>query len=97
MIKKILYESNNFYIIETGLFWGFIESYLFWFLEEMGGSKSLMGLTVTISSLFGIPALLVSDVVFRRIGHANIQVIGFAVYIVRLIGTYTSKNLRSPM
>lgn len=52
----------------------------------MGGSKSLMGLTVTVSSLFGIPALLVSDVVFRRIGHPNIQVIGFLVYIIRLVG-----------
>lgn len=46
----------------------------------------MMGLTVTVSSLFGIPALLVSDVVFRRIGHPNIQVIGFLVYIIRLVG-----------
>lgn len=59
---------------------------MFWFLEEMSGTKSLMGLTVTVSSLFGIPALLLSDIIFRRIGHPNVQIVGFAVYIIRLIG-----------
>ncbi len=52
----------------------------------MGGTKSLMGLTVTISSVSGIPALLLSDTIFRRIGHPNVQIIGFVVYIVRLVG-----------
>ena len=89
-IKSILanVELLVFFIVIfcSGLFWGYIESYLFWFLEEMGGSKSLMGLTVTVSSLFGIPALILSDVIFRRIGHPNVQIIGFAFYVVRLIG-----------
>jgi len=52
----------------------------------MGGTKSLMGLTVTISCLAGIPPLLVSDKIFRTIGHPNVQIIGFAVYLIRLIG-----------
>lgn len=73
-------------VLLSGLFWGFIESYLFWFLEEMGGNKSLMGLTVTVSALSGIPALLCSDFVFRKIGHPSVQVIGFAVYTIRLVG-----------
>ena len=54
--------------------------------EEIGGTKSLMGLTVTVSSLFGIPALLFSDVIFCRIGNHNVQIIGFLAYIIRLIG-----------
>ena len=89
-IKSVLanVELLVFFVVIffSSLFWGYIESYLFWFLEEMGGSKSLMGLTVTVSSLFGIPALLLSDVIFRRIGHPNVQIIGFAFYVVRLIG-----------
>ena len=52
----------------------------------MGGTKSLMGLTVTVSSLFGVPVLLMSDTIFRRIGHPNVQIIGFAIYVIRLIG-----------
>ncbi|KAK4026589.1 hypothetical protein OUZ56_015594 [Daphnia magna] len=89
-IKSILknLELVVFFIVifTSGLFWGYIESYLFWFLEEMGGTKSLMGLTVTVSSLFGIPALIFSDVIFRKIGHPNVQIIGFAFYVIRLIG-----------
>lgn len=52
----------------------------------MGGTKSLMGLTVTVSCLSGIPVLLFSDKIFRTIGHPNVQVIGFLVYVIRLIG-----------
>jgi len=69
-----------------GLFWGNIEAYLFLLLEEMGGTKSLMGLTVTVSCLSGIVPLLFSDKIFRTIGHPNVQVIGFTVYVIRLIG-----------
>jgi hypothetical protein len=70
----------------TGLFWGYIESYLFWFLEELGGSKGLMGLTVTVSCLSGIPFLVLSDVIFRKLGNPNVQILGFIVYAVRLLG-----------
>ena len=45
-----------------------------------------MGITVTVSCLSGIPALLFSDKIFRTIGHPNVQIIGFTVYIIRLIG-----------
>jgi MFS_1 like family len=75
------------------MFWGYIESYLFWFLEDMGGTKSLMGLTLTISALSGIPALLISDYVFRKIGHPNVQVIGFIFYVFRLFGTATCSQV----
>ena len=68
------------------MFWGYIESYLFWFLEDMGGTKSLMGLTLTLSAVSGIPVLIMSDKIFRKIGHPNVQIIGFLFYVVRLIG-----------
>ena len=70
----------------VGLFMGYIESYLFWFLEEIGGTKSLMGLTVTVACLAGVPILLLSDKIFRKIGQPNVQVIGFIVYTIRLLG-----------
>ena len=79
--------QRSAFVSSTGTFWGYIESYLFWFLEDMGGTKSLMGLTLTISALSGIPALLISDYVFRKIGHPNVQVIGFIFYVFRLFGT----------
>ena len=45
-----------------------------------------MGLTVTVSALAGIVPLLFSDKIFRKIGHPNVQVTGFGVYVIRLIG-----------
>ena len=70
-IKSVLanVEVLVFFVVIffSSLFWGYIESYLFWFLEEMGGSKSLMGLTVTVSSLFGIPALFIYFIIGRHL------------------------------
>ena len=73
-------------IFHTGAFYGFLSGYLFWFLEDLGGTRSLMGLTSTVSGLAGIPILLLADTIFRKIGHANVQIIGFLVYITRLVG-----------
>lgn len=70
----------------SGAFYGFLSGYLFWFLEDLGGTRSLMGLTSTVSGLSGIPILLLADTIFRKIGHANVQIIGFLVYITRLVG-----------
>jgi len=54
----------------------------------MGGSKSLMGLTLTVSAVSGIPALLLADVIFRKVGHPNVQFIGFLFYAFRLVGNF---------
>ena len=88
--------ETNYYVtwisVCIGLFWGYIESYLFWFLEDMGGTKSLMGLTLTLSAISGIPVLILSDRIFRKIGHPNVQIIGFLVYVIRLVGKHKNKD-----
>ena len=66
---------------------GYIETYIFLYLEELKGDKFVMGLTLTVSGLSGLPALLLSDKIFRKIGHPNVQVLGFYVYVIRLIGS----------
>ena len=35
----------------AGVFWGFIEGFLFWFLDDIGATKLEMGWTVTIGNL----------------------------------------------
>lgn len=69
-----------------GCAWGYIESFLFWLLQDLGGSKSLMGLTITVAGLVGIPLLVLSGPLIKKIGHANVIFIGFAFYAVRLVG-----------
>ena len=49
-----------------------------------------MGLSTTFQCLTVIPLLLFSDRIFRKLSHPNVQVLCFAVNVVRLIGMYTS-------
>lgn len=70
----------------SGSAWGFIESFLFWLLQDLGASKSLMGLTITVGGFVGIPLLVLSGPIIKRIGHANVIFIGFVFFVIRLIG-----------
>ncbi|KAL1492391.1 hypothetical protein ABEB36_010643 [Hypothenemus hampei] len=69
-----------------GCAWGFIESFLFWLLEDLGGSKSLMGLTITVGGIIGIPLLVLSGPIVKKLGHANVIFLGFVFYAIRLLG-----------
>lgn len=73
-----------FVIIGTA--WGYIESFLFWLLQDLGGSKSLMGLTITVGGIVGIPLLVMSGPIIKKLGHANVIFIGFIFYAIRLLG-----------
>ncbi|KAL6420553.1 hypothetical protein ACFW04_014879 [Cataglyphis niger] len=69
-----------------GTAWGYIESFLFWLIQDLGGSSSLMGITVTVGGFAGIPLLALSGPIISKIGHANVLFIGFVFYVVRLCG-----------
>jgi len=70
----------------SGTAWGYIESFLFWLIQDLGGSKSLMGITITVGGIAGIPLLALSGPIISKIGHANVLFIGFVFYAVRLVG-----------
>ncbi|XP_054708752.1 major facilitator superfamily domain-containing protein 6-like [Uloborus diversus] len=69
-----------------GTMWGFLESFLFWFMSELGSPKYMMGLTVTIGSLAGLPFLHYSRYIVSKIGHANLLSIAVFMYMIRGIG-----------
>ncbi|XP_026274239.1 uncharacterized protein LOC113203664 [Frankliniella occidentalis] len=69
-----------------GTAWGYIENFLFWLLQDLGGSRSLMGVTVTVGGIAGIPLLVLSGPIIARVGHANVLFIGFVFYAIRLFG-----------
>ncbi|XP_075232468.1 uncharacterized protein LOC142330866 isoform X2 [Lycorma delicatula] len=69
-----------------GTAWGYIESFLFWLLQDLGASRSLMGITITIGGIAGLPLLVMSGPIIDRIGHANVLFIGFIFYAIRLLG-----------
>lgn len=69
-----------------GTAWGYIESFLFWLLQDLGASRSLMGITITVGGVAGLPLLVLSGPIIHRLGHANVLFIGFVFYAIRLLG-----------
>ncbi|KAF4523119.1 hypothetical protein B566_EDAN003134 [Ephemera danica] len=69
-----------------GTAWGYLESFLFWLLQDLGGSRLLMGLTITVGGLAGLPLLALSGPIIEALGHANVICLGFVFYAVRLVG-----------
>ncbi|XP_072940582.1 uncharacterized protein [Epargyreus clarus] len=69
-----------------GTAWGYIESFLFWLLQDLGASRSLMGITITVGGIAGLPLLVLSGPIINRLGHANVLFIGFVFYAIRLLG-----------
>ncbi|KAK4306271.1 hypothetical protein Pmani_021893 [Petrolisthes manimaculis] len=70
----------------TGVFFGLLDTFLFWLLQDLGAKKSLMGITVTVGTVAGIPILVASKSIIRKLGHANTIVLSLAFYVIRMIG-----------
>ncbi|XP_046673330.1 uncharacterized protein LOC124362674 isoform X2 [Homalodisca vitripennis] len=75
-----------FFLFLLGNCWGFIESYLFLYLKELGAHNYLLGVTVTVGTLSSIPFLYGAERISKKIGHVNIIVIAFFAHAARLIG-----------
>ncbi|XP_030030821.2 uncharacterized protein LOC115447752 [Manduca sexta] len=75
-----------FFLFALGNFWGFIESYLFIYLKELGAPNFLLGITVTVGTLSSIPFLYGADAITARIGHVNVIIVAFFSHAARLVG-----------
>lgn len=73
-------------VLLLGTNWGFIESFLFLYLDTLGAPTYLMGLTLTVGSLVGLPVMFVADTVIDKLGRAAVFALSFFSYSVRLIG-----------
>ncbi|XP_076032426.1 major facilitator superfamily domain-containing protein 6-like [Oratosquilla oratoria] len=73
-------------VLILGSNWGFIESYLFVFLKELNAPNYMLGLTLTVGCLVGIPMLYWSDAIVERWGRHNIFLISFFTYSIRMFG-----------
>ncbi|KAK2714784.1 major facilitator superfamily domain-containing protein 6-A-like [Artemia franciscana] len=73
-------------MIVLGSMWGFIESFLFIFLKDLESPTYLLGLTVTASSITGIPFMYSSKWIMNKVGEINLIILAFLTYAVRLVG-----------
>lgn len=86
LIKKPEIVTFLTAMLITGTCFGLLDTFLFWLLQDLGATKFLMGITVTVGNLAGIPVLIASGYIFKKLGLVNTIVFGMIVYFVRMIG-----------
>lgn len=74
------------FLFVLGNFWGFIESFLFLYLKELGAPNYLLGITITVGTVSSIPFLYGAEKITRVFGHVNLIIIAFFSHAVRLVG-----------
>lgn len=74
------------FLFVLGNLWGFIESFLFFYLKDLGAPNSLLGITVTVGTFSSIPFLYGAENITKKIGHVNIIIIAFYAHAARLMG-----------
>ena len=70
----------------AGTFWGFIEAFLFWHLDDLGAPRFLMGWTVAVGMVTSLPFLIFSGPITDTIGHMNVIILGMMAYTGRMLG-----------
>jgi len=79
-----------------GAIWGFLESYLFWYLEDLGSTKLTMGISLTIGTIAGIPLTVASGRIIKKLGNSNVIVMALMMYCFRLFGySFINKPMES--
>lgn len=73
-------------ILLIGTCWGFVESFLFWYLLDLKAPKFLLGMTLTTGALISLPVLMTSEWFIKRIGHVNLMILAFVFYFIRFFG-----------
>ncbi|RWS05228.1 Major facilitator superfamily domain-containing protein 6-like protein, partial [Dinothrombium tinctorium] len=88
------YENWLFLIalLVLGTYSGFIENFLFLFLDDLKAPKYLLGLTLTVGALTGLPFLYASKWFVENLGRINILILSFFFYFVRLYGYAIIEN-----
>uniref|UniRef100_A0A2A4JXZ6 Major facilitator superfamily associated domain-containing protein n=1 Tax=Heliothis virescens TaxID=7102 RepID=A0A2A4JXZ6_HELVI len=69
-----------------GTLWSGVDAYLPWTVQELNGTVSEMGLTLTAGALPAVPALWWAEALVDYIGHSNVFIMAFTFYGVRYTG-----------
>ena len=52
----------------AGTMWGFLESFLFWYMEDLGASKFLLGISLGAGTLTALPLTIFSHLLLKHLG-----------------------------
>ncbi|KAL8605194.1 hypothetical protein ACOMHN_031135 [Nucella lapillus] len=73
-------------VLFFGMATGAIESFLFWFLSDLGATTVIFGLSLFINCLFEVPLLFVSGLIIKRVGAVPCLYLALLGVGVRLLG-----------
>lgn len=76
-----------------GVFFGYMETFMYRYLILLGGSKVLVGLTVTVGAPFEFIVTILTSYIVGKVGHAPIIMLGLLAQAVRLFGKSSSDAL----
>ena len=71
-IRKVLFSfdvmSYLIVFLVAGTMWGFIESFLFWYMEDLGATKLLLGISLGAGTLTALPLTIFSHLLLKSLG-----------------------------
>lgn len=89
-LSKVLCKPNVLaYLVSfltAGLLWGFLETFLFWYMEDLGATKFLMGLSLAVGTLAGVPVTIFSRLIIAKLGHHFVILTTLLIYSCRMLG-----------
>lgn len=84
---------NVFIVFTIGVLSGLIWNYQFWFMEEIGASQVLLGLSQIFEGVFAeLPCFLISGWVIRKIGYENCNSLTLLCFGLRYLCFAYMKN-----
>ena len=70
-------------ILVMGVCFGMVNFYLFWFLQDLGGSHLLMGLALAMTCATEVPIMFFSGYLIKFLGHHGVLYLAFVCYSIR--------------
>lgn len=86
----VLFDCRYMYFIVTILFCGsalgFIETFLFWHLQDLGGTQFLFSTITAIHCISEVAVYCCSGTFIKWLGHHQVLYAGLSCYIIRFFG-----------
>lgn len=72
-------------VLYFGMATGLIEGFLFWYLNDLGATPLVFGLSLVINCLFEVPLLFISGFFIKRVGAVPCLYVSMAALATRLL------------
>ena len=92
VLKSPRYCFVMFVAFFCGSATGFIETFLFWYLHELGGGQLLFSIVNGLNCLAEVAVFFVADHLLAYFGHVNVMYMGLFLYAIRFLYFFFVSN-----